>query len=101
MRSRNHLARAPAHHAAQKRLFALSKAAAARQHLEAAGRRYGGEKVDHATQRIGTIQSRSRAMQHFDRAHGLQGNRQIQIVMRSLRVVEAQPVQQDQRLLER
>ena len=58
-----------------------------------------GQKIHHPAQRIHSVQRRSRALQHLDRIHRFQRHRQIEIVVRSLRIVDAKSVEQHQRLL--
>ena len=46
------------------------------------------------------MQRGARAVQHFNRVHGIERNGQVQIVMRGLAVVDAKAIQQHQGLLE-
>ena len=59
-----------------------------------------GEKVDRAAQRVRSVQGRSSAVQDLNRVHGFERDRQIEIMVRSLAIVDAEAVQEHQRLLE-
>ncbi len=59
-----------------------------------------GEKVHHAAQCIDAMECRSRAFKRLDRIDGVHRQRQIEIVVRGLRIVDAEAVEQHQRLLE-
>ncbi len=63
-------------------------------------RRCRRDQVDRAADRIRAEERRARPMQHVDAGHGFERQRQIQVEMTGLWIVEAHPVHQDQRLLE-
>ena len=60
-----------------------------------------GKDVDHPANRVRSVERRTGSAQHLQLANGVHRNRQIQIVMPRLHVVDADAVDQHQRLTER
>ena len=59
----------------------------------------GSEKIDDAAERVDAVQRGARAFENLDRVHRLEGNGQVEVVVRGLAVVDAEAVEQDQSLL--
>ena len=56
--------------------------------------------VDHAADGIRTVHGRTRPLQDLDPLHGVERHRHVEIMVPGLRVIQAQAVEQDQRLAE-
>src|SRR5207248_8855168 len=60
-----------------------------------------GAHIHYPADCVRPVERRPRALQHLDPGNHLQRNREIQIEMPSLNVIDSQPVQQHQSLSER
>ena len=97
---RGHAAtQAAARSARQQRFLVRLEAALARAQKDRALIGSGGQKIHHPAQSVHAVQRGTRAFEHLDRVHRLQRHGQIEIVVRCLRVINAEAVEQHQRLL--
>src|ERR1019366_5997786 len=81
-------------------LFVVTEISGAGANAELATRSGSGDEVDRTAHGIGAIERRARSVQHFDAADGVERNRQVEIVMASLRIVDPQAIDENEGLSE-
>ena len=59
----------------------------------------GSKKIDDARERVDAVERGTGAFKNLDGVHGFKRDRKVEIVVRGLAVVDAEAVEQDQRLL--
>ena len=95
----NHLTELPTRPRCQRRLRIPAKAPRSRAQLQRKPvRSFRGREIHDTAQRIRSVQRRPRPMQHIRSTQRIHRHRHIEVEVRRLGIVDAQPVQQHQRL---